>query len=102
MLFFVSKITLPTRTCDTASILIDNIYTNVLDKSHTSGILIRLLSDNQMYCCVMNENYVIPTTKQKYIEVDVLNEQNVESFIKEIANLEIHNKLDDNVDRDPN
>ena len=53
---FVSKITLPTRICDTASTLIDNIYTNVLDKSHTSGILIRPLSDHQMYFCVMNEN----------------------------------------------
>ena len=33
---FVPKITLPTKICDTASTLIDNIYTNVLDKSHTS------------------------------------------------------------------
>ena len=99
---FVPKITLPTRICDTASTLIDNIYTNVLDKSHTSGILIRPLSDHQMYFCVMNENYVKPTTKQKYIEVEVFNEENVESFRKEIADLEIHNKLDDTVDRDPN
>ena len=99
---FVPKITLPTRICDTASTLIDNIYTNVLDKSHTSGILIRPLSDHQMYFCVMNENYVKPTTKQKYIEVEVFNEENVESFRKEIADLEIHKKLDDTVDRDPN
>ena len=99
---FVPKITLPTRIYDTASTLIDNIYTNVLDKSHTSGILIRPLSDHQMYFCVMNENYVKPTTKQKYIEVEVFNEENVESFRKEIADLEIHNKLDDTVDRDPN
>ena len=98
---FVPKITLPTRICDTASTLIDNIYTNVLDKSHTSGILKRPLSDHQMYFCVMNENYVKPTTKQKYIEVEVLNEENVDSFRKEIADLEIHNKLDDTVDRDP-
>ena len=55
-----------------------------------------------MYFCVMNENYVKPTTKQKYIEVEVLNEENVESFRKEIADLEIHSKLDDIVDRDPN
>ena len=31
---FAPKITLPTRICDTASTLIDNVYTNVLDKSH--------------------------------------------------------------------
>ena len=99
---FVPKITLPTRICDTASTLIDNIYTNVLVKSHTSGILIRPLSDHQMYFCVMNENYVNSTTKQKYIKVEVFNEENVESFRKEIADLEIHNKLDDTVDRDPN
>ena len=50
----------------------------------------------------MNENYVKPTTKQKYIEAEVLNEENVESFRKENADLENHNKLDDTVDRDPN
>ena len=38
---FAPKITLPTRICDTAGTLIDNVYTNVLDKSHISGILIR-------------------------------------------------------------
>ena len=74
-MLFVPKITLPTRVCDTAITLIDNIYTNVLDKSHTSGILIRPLPDHQMYFCVMNENYVKQTTKQKYIEVEVLNEE---------------------------
>ena len=31
---FAPEITLPTRICDTASTLIDNVYTNVLDKSH--------------------------------------------------------------------
>ena len=99
---FVPKITLPTRICDTTSTLIDNIYTNVLDKSHTSGILVRPLSDHQMYFCVMNENYIKPTTNQKYIEVEVLNEENIERFRKEIADLEIHNKLDETLDRDPN
>ena len=43
---FVPKITLPTRICDTRSSLIDNIYTNTIDKDHTSGILIRPISDH--------------------------------------------------------
>ena len=30
----------------------------------------------------MNENYVKPTTKQKDIEVEVFNEENIESFRK--------------------
>ena len=54
---FAPKITLPTRICDTTSTLIDNVYTNVLDKKHTSGILIRPTSDHQMYFCIMNENF---------------------------------------------
>ena len=39
-------LTLPTRICETTSTLIDNIYTNVIDKSHTSGILITPISDH--------------------------------------------------------
>ena len=98
---FVPKITPLIRICDTTSTLIDNIYTNVLDKSHTSGILARPLSYHQMYFCVMNENYIKPTINQKYIEVEVLSEENIERFRKEIADLEIHNKLDETFDRDP-
>ena len=77
---FVPKITLHTRICGTTSTLIDNINTNVLDKSHTRGILVRPLSDHQMYFCVMNENYIKPTINQKYIEVEVLSEENIERF----------------------
>ena len=38
---FVPKITLPTRLCDTASTLIDSVYTSVTDKDHTCGTLVR-------------------------------------------------------------
>ena len=43
-----------------------------------------------------------PTNNQKYIEVEVLSEENIERFRIEIADLEIHNKLDETLDRDPN
>ena len=99
---FAPKITLPTRICDTTSTLIDNIYTNVLDKSHTSGILIRPISDHQMYFCIMNENYMKPAIAQKYVEVEVFNVEAIENFKTEIANLEIHDKLDKTLNRDPN
>ena len=52
-----------------------------------------------MYFCVMNENYIKPTTNQKYIEVEVLSEENIDRFRKEIADLEIHNKLDETFER---
>ena len=99
---FAPKITLPTRICDTTNTLIDNIYTNVLDKSHTSGILIRPISDHQMYFCIMNENYMKPAIAQKYVEVEVFNVEAIENFKTEIANLEIHDKLDKTLNRDPN
>ena len=99
---FAPKITLPTRICDTTSTLIDNIYTNVLDKSHTSGILIRPISDHQMYFCIMNENYMKPAIAQKYVEVEVFNVDAIENFKTEIANLEIYDKLDKTLNRDPN
>ena len=99
---FAPKITLPTRICDTTSTPIDNIYTNVLDKSHTSGILIRPISDHQMYFCIMNENYMKPAIAQRYVEVEVFNVEAIENFKTEIANLEIHDKLDNTLNRDPN
>ena len=87
---FAPKITLPTRICDTASTLIDNIYTNVFDKSHTSGILIGPISDHQLYFCVMNEKHIKPAIAQKYVEIEVFNVKSIESFKTEIASLEIH------------
>ena len=43
---------------DDTSTLIDNVYSNVIDKSHASGILIRPVSDHQMYFCIMNDKFV--------------------------------------------
>ena len=77
---FSPIITLSTRICDTASALIDNVYTNVLDNSHISGILIRPISDHQMYFCVMNENFKKPVTQSKHIEVEILNEESISKF----------------------
>ena len=51
---FIPNITLPTRMRETTSTLIDNIYTNALDKNHTSGILIRPISDHQMCFSMIN------------------------------------------------
>ena len=63
---FAPKITLPTRFRDTKSTLIDIVYSNVIDKSHTSGILIRPISNHQMYICIMDDNYVNAKAAQKY------------------------------------
>ena len=88
------KITLPTRICDTSSTLIDNVYTNSIDKKHTSGILIRPISDHQMYFCMLNENYTKANNAHRYIEVEVCNEHSIDQFRNEIANANIYDKLD--------
>ena len=99
---FVPKITLPTRICETTSTLIDNIYTNVIDKSHTSGILITPISDHQMYFCTMNENFDRSKNAQKYVEVEFCNQENMDKFKNEVANADLYNKLDLDINTDPN
>ena len=99
---FAPKITLPTRICDTTSTLIDNVYTNVLDKNYTSGILIRPISDHQMYFCIMNENFRKSASQKKFIELEVFNDESIEKFQNEIANLEMHNQLDANINKNRN
>ena len=82
--------------------LIDNVYTNVLEKEHTCGILVRLISDHQMYFCTMNENYIKPKTKQKYVEIEMCNQESLEKFKAEIANAEIYARLQKELTNDPN
>ena len=99
---FVLKITLPTRICDTSSTLIDNVYTNTIDKKHTSGILIRPISDHQMYFCILNENYTKANNAHRYIEVEICNEYSIDQFRNEIANANIYDKLDLSPSANPN
>ena len=99
---FVPKITLPTRICDTRSSLIDNIYTNTIDKDHTSGILIRAISDHQMYFSIMNENVITSKAIQKYIKIEVCSQENMNRFKNEIAKSEICSKPNQDLNTDPN
>ena len=57
------------------------------------GILVRPISDHQMYFCMMKENYVKPVTKQKNVEIEVCNQESLENFRKEIAVAKIYDKL---------
>ena len=61
---FIKK-KIPTRICDTTSILIDNVDTNAIDKSHICGILIHHIFDHQMYFCVLDETYQRLNNKPK-------------------------------------
>ena len=99
---FIPKITLPTRICDTASTLIDNVYTNAIDKSHVCGILIHPISDHQMYFCVLDETYQKLKNKPKYIEFEKLNETSMSEFKHEIENAGLNHMLDNELSADPN
>ena len=99
---FVPKITLPTRICDTASTLIDNVYTNALDKPHNSSILIRPNPDHQLHFCIMDETYAKGINNPQNIEVEKLTNETISNFQKEIENSEVYNKLDKHMSADPN
>ena len=43
-----------------------------------------------------------PAVAQKYVEVEVFNVEAIENFKTEIAYLEIHDKLDNTLNRDAN
>ena len=99
---FIPNITLPTRMCDTTSTLIDNIYTNAVDKDHTSGILIRPISDHQMYFSMINLCYTKLENAAKFIEVEVCNQESINKFVKEVGDANIYNKLQKNLNTNPN
>ena len=81
---FAPRITLPTRICDTASTLIDNVCTNALDKLHISDILIRLISDHQLYFCIMDEAYAKGINNPKNIEVEKLTIETISNLKKKL------------------
>ena len=97
---FIPNITLPTRMCDTTSTLFDNIYTNALDKNHTSGILIRPISDHQMCFSIINLTCNKSINATKFIEVEVCNQESINKFVKGDAN--IFNKLQKNLNTNQN
>ena len=99
---FAPKITLPTRICETTNILIYNVYTNVLEKEHTCGILVKSISHHQMYFCMMNGNHITPKIKQKYVEIEVCNQESLKKFKAEIANAEIYARLQKELTDNPN
>ena len=101
-LTFAPKITLSTRMCDTMSTLIDNVYTNVIDKEHTCGILVRPISYHQMYFFILNENYIKPITKRKFVEIEECSQEALDRFKIEIVKSGIYDKLQKDLSTDPN
>ena len=50
----------------------------------------------------MNENFGMSAKNKKFIELQVFNDESIERFQNKIANLEMHNKLDANINKNLN
>ena len=72
----------------------------MIDKSHTGGILITPISDHQMYFCTMNENFDKSKTAQKYVVIEVCNQENMDKFKNEVAVYKCENYMDCNIRHD--
>ena len=64
----------------------------MIDKSHTSGILITPISDHQMYFCTMNVNFDRSKNAHKYVEVEFCNQENMDKFKNAVVNADLYNK----------
>ena len=62
----------------------------------------RPISDHQMYFCILNENYIKPITKRKFVEIEESRQEALARFKTEIANSEIYDKLRKDLSTDPN
>ena len=98
---FIPHITLPTRLSDTCDTLIDNIFANNVGVNHVNGVRSHVISDHQItFNIILGSNYA--HSKDKFIEVESINQRTIENFRDEIINMDIYTKLDQNITSDPN
>ena len=97
---FFPKITLPTRLSDHSSTLIDNIFTNNMDETGTSGILLNNISDHQMiFTYVGNVSYI--TEVLKFIEIEKSDDRLMHASVNELNELIIYDQLQSALDTNP-
>ena len=56
----------------------------------------------QMYFCILNEDYIRPITKRKFVEIEECSQEALDRFKIEIANSGIYDKLQKDLSTDPN
>ena len=79
---FFPKISRPTRSFENSHSLIDNIFSNNLCKSHTSGILTHHISDYLMNFCIVESKTKKKPIPNKYIEVENVNPKSIANLKK--------------------
>ena len=100
---FIPKTTLPTRISETSATPIDNILTNNIDRAHVSGILNRKFCDHEMIFSLQKCNKRQKLKhNENYIEVELMSQDNLDKFAAEIKASKICERINSNVDADPN
>ena len=90
---FFPKITLPTRIADHSSTLIDNIFTNNIDETGKSGILLNNISDHQIiFTYIENMSYIMEVPK--YMEIERNDPRSMQNFVRELEELNIYDRLE--------
>ena len=80
--------------------MIDNIFANNVGVNHVNGVLSHVISDHQItFSNILGSNYA--HSKDKFIEVESINQRTIENFRVEIINMDIYTKLDQNITSDP-
>ena len=97
---FFPKITFPNRIADHSSTLIANIFTNNIDETGKSGILLNNISDHQItFTYIENMSYIMEAPK--YIEIERNDPRSMQNFVRELEELNIYDRLETPLNTNP-
>ena len=103
MFIFFPRITIPTRIQPPSFSLIYNILASNIDETAdaSSGLLINDLSDHKIiFTFLMNNSYIEKVNK--FIDIEKRDEHSMSKFVNELISLDIYEKLDKQLNSDPN
>ena len=86
---YLPQITLPTRLG--SNTLIDNIFTNNIQRSHTNCILQHKLSDHQAMICILKHRTPMKRI-DRYIEIENINPRTLENLRNDLSLRTINTK----------
>ena len=76
---FFPKITRPTSSFENSHSLIDNIFTNNLNRPHISGILVHV-SGPLMHYCIVEDNEIPSVNLTMYVETETISPKSIAKF----------------------
>ena len=99
---YLPRISLPTRVTNYSATLLDNIFSTEFG-NNDSGVIVNNISDHQMiYTYSTLQERAASTSHKKHIEIETNNRQALELFITKLRNCNIVDKLNVDVNADPN